>query len=173
MSQQHVAMKAELIDAIERTWPALNAVLDRLTPSQLMLKDAEGWTVQDHVVHMAAWERSVVFLLQGKPRHEGLGVDETVYEQGNEDRINAVVQQQRNDLSWNEALAQLRAVHQEMIALLEPLSDHDLQQPYRHYLPDEPGKGDGPPVIDVIYGNTAGHWGEHQAWIGALVNEPT
>ena len=124
---------------------------------------------KDHVVHMAVWERSVVFLLQGKPRHEGLGVDKGVYEQGDEDRINAVVQQHHNNLSWNDALAQLRDVHGQLMVLLDPLGDHDLQQRYCHYLPDEPGEGDGPPVIDVIYGNTAGHWAEHQAWITALV----
>lgn len=169
MTEQRVTTKVELLTAIEGAWPTLNAMLDRLTPSQLLLTDGEGWTVQDHVTNMAIWERSVVFLLQGKPRHEGLGVDEGVYEQGDEDAINAMIRQHNSNLSWNDALQQLRDVHGQMMALLEPLSDADLQQPYRHYLPDEPGEGDGPPVINVIYGNTAGHWAEHQAWIAALV----
>ncbi len=172
MTEQPVTTKAELIATIEHAWPTLNTALDRLTPSQLTQKDTEGWTVKDHVTHIAAWERSVVFLLQGKPRHAGLDVSPAVYEQGDEDAINAVIQQQHSTLSWNDALTQLRNVHRQMMTLLGSLSDADLQQPYRYYLPDEPGDGDGPPAINVIYGNTAGHFGEHQEWIAALVKEP-
>lgn len=168
MTAQRVTTKAELIRAIEHTWPALNTALDRLTPSQLMRKDGEGWTVKDHVTHMAAWERSVVFLLQGKPRHEGLHVDEAIYNAGVE-QVNIVVQQQHADLSWNDTLAQLRDVHQQMMTLLDALSDADLQQPYRHYLPDEPGDDDGRPVLNIVCGDTADHFREHQGWIESLV----
>jgi hypothetical protein len=53
---------------------------------------------------------------------------------------------------------------------LQPLTDVDLQQPYRHYLPAEPGEGDGPPAFNVIYGNSAHHFAEHLAWIEALAH---
>ncbi len=32
MSKQRVTTKAELLDAIKGSWPALNAMLDRLVP---------------------------------------------------------------------------------------------------------------------------------------------
>ncbi len=169
MTEQFVTTKAELLAEIERTWPVLNATLERLAPPQLAAKDAQGWTVKDHVVHMAAWERSVVFLLQGKPRHEGLGVNEALYEQNDVDAINAAIQQQHAELSFADALEQLRSVHGQMMSRLHTLTDVDLQRSYRHYLPDEPGEGDGPPVINVIYGNTADHFREHQTWIDVLV----
>lgn len=169
MNEQPAYTKANLVAEIERTWPALNTALDRLTPTQQTVTDAQGWTVKDHVAHMAAWERSVVFLLQGKPRPEGLGVAEALYEQDDVDAINASVQQQHAELSFADALEQLRSVHGQMMALIDGLSDADLQQPYRHYLPDEPGDGDGPPVIEVIYGNTADHFREHLGWIEAVV----
>ncbi len=169
MTEQPVTTKAELLAEIERTWLVLSTALERIPPPQLAAKDAQGWTVKDHVTNMAIWERSVVFLLQGQPRHEGLGVAEALYEQDDVDAINAAIQQQHAELSFADALEQLRSVHGQMMALLDTLSDADLQQPYRHYLPDEPGEGDGPPVINVIYGNTAGHFEEHQAWIDALV----
>jgi hypothetical protein len=54
---------------------------------------------------------------------------------------------------------------------IQPLSDEDLQESYRHYLPDEPGEGDGPSAMTVIYGNTAHHYREHQAWIEAMLEE--
>jgi hypothetical protein len=49
--------------------------------------------------------------------------------------------------------------------------DHIISfQPYRRYLPDEPGRDDGPPAIDLIYGNTADHFADHLAWIETLVD---
>ena len=43
------------------------------------------------------------------------------------------------------ALADLRSQHTQLIDALEPMTDADLQAPYRHFLPTEPGEGDGPP----------------------------
>jgi len=171
MTDRQVTTKSELLEDIESTWPALNAALDRLTEAQMTtLRDAQGWTVKDHLVHLAAWERSVVFFLQGQPRHAGLGVDEKSYLNENDDRINAIIYQQRNGLPLAEALGQFRKVHQELMNLVQPLTDADLQKPYRHYLPDEPGDGDGPPALNVIYSNSANHFAEHLEWIEALVN---
>lgn len=170
MSERRVTTKEELLADIDRAWRDLQEALDRLTEAQMTaLRDAQGWSVKDHIIHMGAWERSVVFFLQGRPRHEGLGVEEALYLKGNEDEINAVIQQQRQDLSLGEALSELREVHGQLLALLQPMSDADLQRPYRHYLPQEPGVGDGRPAINLIYGNSANHFAEHQGWIEELV----
>ncbi len=171
MSDHRVTTKAELLDAIDSVWPALNAAIDRLTEAQLATHhDGQGWTIKDHLIHLTAWERSVVFFLQGKPREEGLGVPSSVYLQGNDDKINAVIYQRCHELPVVEAVAQFRVVHQELMQLLQPLTDEDLQRPYRYYLPHEPGEGDGRPAINVIYGNTAHHFREHLACIEALAN---
>lgn len=170
MAERRVTTKAEMLADIEHAWTALNTALDRLTEAQMTtLKDAQGWTVKDHIIHLTSWERSVVFFLQGQPRHAGLGVDEALYLKGTDDDINAVIYQQRKGLPLAEALGQFRDVHRQLLKLLEPLTDAGLRQPYRHYLPDEPGDGDGPPAIEVIYGNSADHFTEHRAWIEALV----
>jgi hypothetical protein len=170
MTERQVTTKTELLTENEHTWASLNTALDHLTEAQMTaLKDAQGWSVKDHLIHLTVWERSVVFLLQGKPRHAGLGVEEALFLKGSDDDINAVVFQQRKDLPLVEALAQFRDVHQQLLKLLASLTDADLQKPYRHYLPDEPRKGDGPPAINVIYGNSARHFAEHLVWIEALV----
>jgi hypothetical protein len=170
MTEDRVTTKAALLEEIERAWAALNTELERLTEAQMTtLRDAQGWTVKDHLIHLAAWEQSVVFLLQGRPRHEGLGVEETVYLQGTYNDINAVIQQQHKHLPLTETLSQFRSTHQQLLTLLQPLTDADLNRRYNHYLPQEPREGGGPPVIDLLYGNTAHHFGEHLAWIKALV----
>ena len=92
MTKRPVNTKAELLATIESTWASLDAALDRLTDRQkTRLKDAQGWTVKDHLIHLPAWERSVVFFLQGQPRHAGLGVDEALYENGSADDVNAAI----------------------------------------------------------------------------------
>lgn len=172
MTERRATTKAELLAETEYTWATLNAALDHLTEAQMTaLKDAQGWSVKDHLIHLTTWERSVVFFLQGKPRHAGLGVEEALYLKGSDDDINAIVFQQCKDLPLVEALAQFRDIHQQLLKLLSPLTEADLQKPYRHYLPDEPGDGDGPPAINVVYGNSAHHFAEHLTWIEALVGK--
>ncbi len=172
MSEQKVTTKAALMPAIEQSWAALQAVLARLTDAEMTtIHDAHRWTVKDHLVHMTYWARSVVFLLQGKPRHAGLDVDEALYLARNEDNVNAAIFQKHQALPLAEALAQFHDVHQQLITLLQALTDDDLQQPYRHYLPHEPGDGDGPSAIKVVYANSAHHFAEHLAWITALAGK--
>jgi hypothetical protein len=164
--------KALLMSEIESSWPQLNAAIEQLTDEQMTeLKDAEGWSVKDHLAHIAAWERSMVYLFQGKPRHEGLGVDESLYLNGNDDAINAVIQQQCAHLTPAEALAEMRSVHSQLMRLIEPMSDEDLQKPYSHYLPGQPGEDDGTPILARVYGNSAGHFKEHLGWIRSLVGQ--
>ena len=172
MTEQPISIKTELLADIERNWTALNAALDRLTETQLTtIQDAQGWTVKDHVIHMMRWERSVVYFLQRQPRHLGLGVEETLYLKGSDDSINAAIFQQTSSLALSDALLQFRETHQQLLGLLKPLTDADLQKRYREFLPDEPGDGGGPPAINVIIGNTAHHFAEHLGWIEALVSK--
>jgi hypothetical protein len=133
------------------------------------IRDAQGWAVKDHLVHMAAWERSVVVFLQGKPRYEGLGVDEQMYRAGDEDAINAAIQGRWKDVTPAEALAGFREVHGQLLSLLEPRSDDDLYRPNSDYQVEDPEQPDERPLIGMIYGNTAHHFREHQEWIEHLV----
>lgn len=156
--------------AIAQAWLALNRELNLLSEAQMVQqKDATGWSVKDYLAHMAAWERSVVYFLQGRDRHAGLGVPEALYLSEDEDQINAVIYAQHVDRPLADVLDQFRTTHAQLMVLLEPMTDDDLRQPYRHYLPNEPGEGDGPPAINVIYGNTAHHFQEHMRSIASLV----
>jgi hypothetical protein len=162
--------RADLLREIDRSWTALNAALNSLTPEQMTgIRDPEGWTVKDHLVHMAAWERSVAVFLQGRPRHEGLEVDAQLYETGDDDKINAAIQQKHRDVSLDDALALLHQVHALMLSLLEPMTDEDLYRPNSDFQPGSTGERDERPIAGMIYGNTANHFREHQGWIESLV----
>jgi len=159
------------MEDIDRTWSELNEALDNLSDDQLTnIHDAEGWSAKDHITHMAAWERSALFFLQGKPRHEGIGVNRELYMNGDDDEINAEVRDQKKDLSLAEARAELSEVNGQLLDLLAPMTDADLLKTYKQYLPDEPGDDDGRPAFDVVYGNSANHFEEHLGWIKSLVS---
>lgn len=169
MTHQRITTKTELLSAIDAGWNSLTDALSHLGETQLTgPTDAEGWTGKDHLVHLAAWERSMLYLLAGKPRHAGLGVDEMLYLSGDFDAINAAIQSQQRDASLAGALAELRRVHEKLRASLAGLSDEDLQKTYSHYLPDEPGDDDGSPISDRLVGNTSQHFAEHLPWILGL-----
>lgn len=163
-----ITTKVELLAAIDREWLALQSALARISEEQMIVaKDAAGWTVKDHLTHLTAWERSVIYLLQGQPRHEGLGVHKDVYAAHDYEVINEVIQRQTADVTPQQAMEELQSVHEQLMALVQPMGEEELHRPYRHYLPEE--ADDDRPVIDVIYGNTAGHHGEHLVWMAALL----
>jgi len=162
--------KAELLSLMDAAWTRLNSALDDLTPEQMTeIRDPQGWAVKDHLVHMTAWERSVVVALQGRPRHEGLGITEALYDSGDEDAMNAAIQAQGQAIPLTAALAEFRSVHSQLQQLVAPLTDADLYKAVSEYLPPTPGARDERPLIGLIYSNTAHHYSEHQAWIAGLV----
>ncbi|MBA2468405.1 MAG: ClbS/DfsB family four-helix bundle protein [Chloroflexia bacterium] len=164
--------KAELERRLDESWSRLEQRIGEFDDRQLTgPQDPAGWAAKDHLMHLAAWERSMVFLLQGKPRHEGLGVDEAVYLDGGDDAINAVIQSATKDVPLTEVLALLRSTHEQLRALVSSMSDDDPRQPYSHFRPAEPGEDSGEPILGRISGNGDAHFVEHLGYIEAIVRE--
>jgi hypothetical protein len=46
---------AELLDDIDREWTALMRVVDQLTPEQMIMPDAGGWSPKDNLAHLTEW----------------------------------------------------------------------------------------------------------------------
>lgn len=161
--------KAESLARIAHSRAILEAALGRLSQAQLTGRtDEQGWTVKDHLTHIAAWERSMAYLLRGQPRHEGLGIPEATYLHEDINAINAAIHDQAAGRSLDEAIALFHNAHRQLLATLEPLTYDDLLKPYAHYLPDEPGDDDGHPILERVLGNTEEHYAEHLEWIEAL-----
>ena len=161
--------KTQLFADMERDWRALHAHLARLTEQQMTsVHDPEGWAVKDHLAHLAAWEESILVLFQDKPRHQGLGVAEELYASGSFDAVNAAIYEQRKDLSLDQVLSRLQSPHDQLLALVRPLSDDELNRPassyFRNLSPAERRR-----LADLVRENTAEHYAEHLEWIEALV----
>jgi hypothetical protein len=160
----------ELLRRIDQGWAALERTIGGLTEQGLTARrDAAGWSIKDHLASLAAWERSIAYLLQGRPRHAGLGVPEAVYRTAGDDGINAAIQRQHADRPAAAVLSDLRAGHRHLLGVLAGLTDADLRRTYSHYLPGEPGEETGAPIVGWIVGNTYEHYREHLAWIEALI----
>lgn len=159
--------KGELLARILRGWNEFNAYLSTLSEEQLTIPtDAAGWTAKDHIIHLAVWEDGVYGLLEKQPRWEYMGIDEAMWQRGDFDEINAVIQQRFRDISLAEALKMIHDSHQRLVRKVESMSEEALALPYSHYQPNSDVES---PVWHRIVGNTYGHFEEHQPWIAAIV----
>ena len=67
MAEVNKISKAELLARIQSGWDQFSAFLTTLTPEQLTRPtDAAGWTVSDHLSHIAFWEGSIPAWLRGQ-----------------------------------------------------------------------------------------------------------
>jgi hypothetical protein len=122
--------------------------------------------VQDHLLHIAAWERSVTALVRRKPRADGLGVDAPLYFSGDIDAINEIAHRATSGMTSAEAIESCRRDHQEMTAAVGQLSDSDIGRSCREFTATK--DEDDRPVYQIILDNSAGHYEEHTPWIEAI-----
>ncbi len=159
--------KDELLDRMQAGWDDLNTYVDSLTDQQLTgPTDAAGWTVKDHLIHLAVWEDSVFALLEGLARHDYAGVDQAIWESGDFDRINAVIQQRFRNMPVDAMKRTHADVHTRLVRKIESLSDADLHRPYSYYQPTSTHDDE---VIGWIIGNSYEHYDEHRPWIDAIL----
>ena len=164
-----MSSRTELLERIETAWADLLSFLDGLSDRQMTeVRDDQGWNVKDHIIHMAAWEESVAYLFEGRPRHEALGIDESQFANASFDEINAIMRDQRKRTDLSSALAEFRRVHGGLVAHMQALSDADLKEQVATFFPQAP-TSDERQVLDLLYDNTAHHFAEHLGWIKALV----
>ncbi len=161
--------KAELLRRMQGGWAELNRYVATLTDQQLTgPTDAAGWTVKDHLIHLAVWEDSSFAILEGLARHDYMGVDQEIWEGGDFDRINAVIQQRFHDLPMDSVRRTHQDVHARLVRKIESLSDDDLHRPYSYYQTTSPHQDE---VIGWIVGNSYEHYDEHRPWIEAILGQ--
>jgi hypothetical protein len=158
----------EAFDRIERSWRPLDELAGRLDSDRLQTLVSDGWwTVKDHLIHLAAWEDSLLALLDSRDRAAAMGAPGL--ENAGTDAINAAVQMQHRDDVPEEAVSRFRETHRRLLDRLRGLSDEDLSRPYSYYQPDADGLDDGEPVSGWVAGNTFEHYDEHLAYIRAAL----
>lgn len=155
------------IEPIEKGWHELNALVDSLGAGALETTGSGMWAVKDHLVHIGAWELSLLALLDGQDRKTAMGAAEA---SDDTDSINEAVWLAHRNESPEQALGYARESHAALMKRLEGMSDADLRRSYNHYQPNDPrDPGDDRPVVDWVAGNTYEHYAEHAAWIRQLI----
>lgn len=161
--------KAQLMDRITDSWEAMAGLLKQFDAEALSRPDPQtGWAVKDHLFHLAAWERGVAYLIQGKRRWEGMGVTPEEWRDLKMDETNERIFERNRDRSAAEALSALREAHQDMLDALAPLGDDDLRRPYASYDVDE-GQFPDRPIAGWIIGDTFEHYNEHLGYFRSLL----
>src|SRR5947199_10609402 len=108
-------------DRIESSWRPLDELAGRLDSDRLQTLVSDGWwTVKDHLIHLAAWEDSLLALLDSRDRAAAMGAPGL--EEAGADAINAAVHTQHRDDTPEEAVSRFRETHRRLLDRLGGLS---------------------------------------------------
>jgi uncharacterized damage-inducible protein DinB len=159
-------LNAEL-PRIEAAWSDLTGLVNQVEEAGGLSQAGEDdWTVKDHLAHIAAWEHSLLALIQGHDRESAMGLTEVPE---GIDNVNEAIRRLHETDTAGEALGYFRDSHAQLVAALGELSDADLQQPYSLYQRSDPDEKR--PVVGWVAGNTYEHYAEHINWINQLLRE--
>jgi hypothetical protein len=170
---QRFPTRVELMEQIEAAWAELDHALIDLDAHQLSTAVTPGgWSIKDHLAHLAVWTNSALALLSGKDRAAAIGIDADLWESGDEDEINAVIEREWSARAPADVLAALRTAQANLRELISAMDDEDLVKPYSHFQPDaRPYNAN--PVIGWIAGNTFEHVEMHLPSIRGLREQVT
>lgn len=90
---------AELSTRIARGRAELEEWLATLTQAQLTTPRQEGWSIKDHLVHIAAWEAGITALFRGESRFAAMGVDMSKVAPDDFSAINQQIFERNKELS--------------------------------------------------------------------------
>jgi uncharacterized damage-inducible protein DinB len=173
MSDEHdlPATHDELLTRIEQSRTAFYAALEGLSDEQLGAPLTErGWSIADHMAHIAVWMDGVLGALDGRTRWEVMGASGPP-EDNDFDTLNEHLRTPHAAKAPAEARAWLEAVHAGMVTKLSSMSREQLHLPYRHYQPDEARSSADEPILNWVVSDTYAHYEEHQTWITAALAE--
>jgi hypothetical protein len=144
--------KTELLQQIRDERRALEEVLTRLTNAQMLLPGVDGvWSVKDALAHISAWEQRMLSWipshLRGEPPEVPLPWDV--------ERMNSDTYAQVKDKPLAGVLQEFHNSYQESLALVESLTEDQLQTQYLNTWPM------GPLWLGVA-ANTNFHYKEHR-----------
>lgn len=157
--------KDELLAAIRTDRAALDALVSGIAPAGLSEpRDAAGWRVQDHLAHIAAWERVLVAHLDTRAGHTVAGLDYPAFVTMGLEELNARLHDMHRDERVETTLEEYREAHGAVVEYVEAMPESRYGEPFW---------GDDPPpqktVLEKVAGDTYLHYREHAAWIGDIV----
>jgi len=142
--------RTALDERIRRSWEELQAAVGSLDDGQLTAPGPDGWSVKDHLAHLAAWEGYLASAMDGRDGPEGLGLPAD--HDRNEEAINAALHARDAGRSADEVRRSMTDAHAAVVTRLRTLDQAELERSIRS-----------------IEGNTWQHYDEHRGWIAELL----
>lgn len=162
---------SDMAIGIERAWRPFRDLIASLTPEELDgPTDDAGWTVKDHIAHVTAWEAGVMAVLQGRPRHEEMGIAEDEMDMSDMDAFNARVREAFVDMPAEEVVEDAQLKHEGFMMELEALPEEAVRWPLDKYLPGASIGGQKRLAGDWFWHNSGGHFREHLVQIQAILD---
>ena len=157
---------SELLDNIDREWSALMRVVDQLSPGQMTMPDAGGWSPKDNLAHLTEWMKILLgYHMDKLPAYKVVGVAPEVTKDWDMDVINKVLFERNRPRPSREVLDELKRVYAEVVARVKVTPFDELMKP-RHA--DDPEKQ---PLLNWVLGNTSGHFAEHRLNIEKILKK--
>jgi hypothetical protein len=156
--------KAELRERISRSYAALEHTIEQLSDEQLTAPIDGSWSAKDLLAHIAAWEQVTIhFHVGDRSFEEVTRLTSVPYATTSVDQINEAFYQRDRDLPLAQVLQSFRSSHQELLAMLDRMSESDLFRPYT------PAGRSGGQLIEWIIGDSYEHYDEHRATMERLL----
>jgi hypothetical protein len=150
------ATKEALLARIRDGYNMFASLLRGIRPGDQTRPLDGGWSVAEHMGHLASWEQLALAVLMGGQPNEAMGITVEEWRQDT-DGINEVLQRKHAGISFDDARSLLQEVHTSLLAAIEASTDAELMRPL--------GAGETDTVRDLIAGNTYEHFDEHAGWI--------
>jgi uncharacterized protein (TIGR03083 family) len=156
MSNRDTNHTQALLENLRREHDALAATLRPLTPAQMTTPGVHGdgggtWTVKDILSHITWWEQSVFGWLGQPP-----AVERSVVPSGDlsEDEVNSAIYAGNKERPLEDVLHTFERSYTALVRALEEAGEERIAQP-------RPSAPDGPPIWEIVPGNTYEHYAAH------------
>ena len=161
-----IPTREELFHQLETHWNELQSFLASLSETELTgPTDAAGWTVKDHAIHIAMWEKAALALLNSQSRREAIEIPQEIWDLHEDDPNNAYMQQRYRDMPLSDVMQTLRDTHAQVVEKLESMTEADLMLPYSRY---NATFDDQRPLMQWMPWETFYHYRDHIPWMQAI-----
>jgi len=157
---------AALLSEMNLARGELEAFIAGTAPDRLIGPRKDGWSIKDHLYHLATWDSYLIALLERQPRLPAVGIDADP--RGEFDQVNAIFFERGKDLPLNHVLGLFRGNRGRIIEALQKRSDADLARPVADFQPNDLAPLEGR-LRDWILPLTADHDRVHHRWMRELL----
>ena len=155
--------KTGILKEMSAGYAALEEILASLDKTQYFTEGViPGWSIKDILAHITSWQHRLLRWLDAAVRNEEPAISgpDNLEEM---DTLNAQFYQENKHLPLDEVLTDFRTTHQQILSIVQAISEEDLLNPHRF------SWSQVEPLWKSIAGDTYEHYQEHieqiQEWL--------